>query len=283
MTLNVQVNVSSIQATVKKDIKSITIDEALKDYALVKQRLERIRKAEELVKAIVLKPINEAYTVEFVGYEIKSVRKDKIVITLAVKLSLNPFYWNTYYDIMNHLSEDCNNHDARRVATKYTYYGDRAGGDLKSAVCLHRDTAELFYAYRNAQIIGFFNRPNKGFAYYDVNDVHFNLFSSVVNHPACLSYITQKDFEHLCPLMRGSEEEDRIVLDISSLPYATNGFLIDPNKGITLNKDIVTKNPEFIKALKYLKFSIRSDGYKKAEIGEVFGGGHEFLQWEIVR
>ena len=83
--------------------------------------------------------------------------------------------------------------------------------------------------------------------------------------------------------MRGSEEEDRIVLDISSLPYATNGFLIDPNKGITLNKDIVTKNPEFIKALKYLKFSIRSDGYKKAEIGEVFGGGHEFLQWEIVR
>jgi len=83
--------------------------------------------------------------------------------------------------------------------------------------------------------------------------------------------------------MRGSEEEDRIVLDISSLPYATNGFLIDPNKGITLNKDIVTKNPEFIKALKYLKFSIRSDGYKKAEIREVFGGGHEFLQWEIVR
>ena len=72
------------------------------------------------------------------------------------------------------------------------------------------------------------------------------------------------------------------MLDVSSLSSGA-GFLIDPNNGITLKYDFITKNPEVLKALRFLKFSIRSDGYKKAEIRKTFGGGHEFLEWEIVR
>jgi len=261
LTLDVDVNVSSIKATVRKDIKSVTIDEALKDYSLVKQRMDRLKKAEEIVNAIVMRPIDEAYTVDFVGYEIKSVRRDRAVIDFYVKLALNPFYWNAYRDTLKHLEESCRNPDVTSVAYKYHKYGNFMDG------CLHIDTATLLLGYYDVYILGQFGK-NESFDFLSDpgHKLHFNLLSSRGISKDCFSYIENisKDKLHRRGISTecADRKKDYLGLGLSGFDISIESFneniLIDENEGAILKKSIVVTNIELIKNIKDLKFSIKS-------------------------
>lgn len=270
ITLNVQVNVNSIQAAVRKDIKSITVGEALKDYSLVKQRMEKIRKAEEIVNAVVLRPVEEAYSVDFIGYEIKSVRKDRVSLELAVKLSLNPFYWNEYYDVLNFLSEDCSNADVVYTATRYLRrdhsWGPHAWPDFYDGyVCLHVDTATLLRAFKNVRIEGRLNHKVLNFLYLErgLLMLHYNLLT-VASSDTYYFYFSADD------RYRNSSVYDHFFIHRSNNYKLkeddgfNGGILIDTREGVIIKKTFTVTNLDFIKNIKDLKFHIISSGYVEA-------------------
>ncbi len=291
ITLNVQVNVSSIQAAVRKDIKSVTIGEALKDYSLVKQRMEKIRKAEEIVNAVVLRPVDEAYSVDFIGYEIKSVRKDRVSLELAVKLSLNPFYWNEYYNVLNFLSEDCSNADAVLTATRYreSHRGDTyvPWPDYDNgAVCLHVDTAILLRAFKHVSIVGRFGKYKVlDFLDGDKNDVmlHYNLLGVSYNDGECFHYFYfsanrkyyRSGFGSMCASNSRYPQGPEYTLEQERFGYAGK-ILIDPRKGVIIKKTFTVTDLDFIKNIKDLKFHIISSGYKEVYFNE---SGRE-MRWK---
>lgn len=264
LTLDVDVNVNNIQTTVRENIKTVTFDDVVKDYALVKQRMDRIRKADEILKAIMNRPASEALNADFIGYKIVSIRRDKVLIQLSVRLSLNPFYWNTYYDIINHLAEDCGNSDVEKVYLGYKILRKavkKDGGHYdwswkknlyfsfpeEKTVCLHVDTSDLHrsQSFEKVQIIGRFS--DKG----EKEDFcSFLPHGGELRHNVLKTYPTQG---------LNSEQSDygpnATTIDLDG-EYLCAGIVIDRKKGIIVKRVFSVKDPELIKKMKYLKFEV---------------------------
>ena len=90
ITINVEVNVESIKSILREKIKAITYEDTIKDYNLVTDRQERLRKFAELLKLMSLRPTEERYLVDY-ALEIVNVGLNSIDIILIFRISMNHF------------------------------------------------------------------------------------------------------------------------------------------------------------------------------------------------
>jgi hypothetical protein len=104
LTVTVQVDDEPIKAILHQDLKAITYDDVLKDYALVTQKLERLRKSKELLEAISSTPIEN--TIEIVGYTIEDVGLNKITGYFTIKFIPNKSFWDTYRRVLSQISDE---------------------------------------------------------------------------------------------------------------------------------------------------------------------------------
>ncbi len=105
LTVTVTVDVESVKTILRQDLKAVTYDDVLKDYMLVTQKMARLQKSAELLKAIAARPITDMYSFEFVGYKIEDIGLKQITGQLLFKVILNPFYWRTYDKILQQISD----------------------------------------------------------------------------------------------------------------------------------------------------------------------------------
>lgn len=105
LTVTITVDVESIKTILRKDLKAVTYDDVLKDYMLVTQKMERLRKSADLLQIISSRPADEMYSVYYIGYEIEDVGLNEIEGRFLVKIIPNSFYWGTYEKILQQVSE----------------------------------------------------------------------------------------------------------------------------------------------------------------------------------
>ena len=115
LSVSVTVNEGDIKSTIRKELKSLTYDDVLKDYSLIKQKVEKLKKSAELLKSINSRPLEEMYIAGYEGYEIKAIGLKKVKIIFKVRIWKNPFFWNTYYKILDQVS------DSKRSDTNYIF------------------------------------------------------------------------------------------------------------------------------------------------------------------
>jgi len=277
LTLDVDVDIRSIETIVRKDIKITTFNDTLKDYALVTQRMDKLRRAYEIAEAIINRPLYEKYNVDFLGYEIRNVRKDFFTIDLSARLLMNPFYWNTYFDVIKNLAEDCKNENVRLMPTEYKKYSGKNKkrawtppgnyavytNESEKKICLHEDIAKLFFPDGDAYvptryIVGYLK--GRGAFLLDAGQPHLNYWRNEYDggYHSCHLWKPGK-------LARKLDSQGQLVpftykedLLFNSIPNC--GFLI-PLTGAIITTEFKLKDPTFIQEIKNLKFYVLDNKY----------------------
>ena len=123
-------------ATIKADIsasdikpflvasKLPTIDESLKNYHVVKNRMNRLLQANDILQKFHSKPASAVYDVQFLDYEVLSIGTKSVKLRLNYVVSLNRFYWDEFFSFMNQITEGVPPND-RWVEVINTDYADR--------------------------------------------------------------------------------------------------------------------------------------------------------------
>jgi len=117
ITLQVIVKADEIKFKIDRSQKAVTFDNAMKDYALILNRREKLLKQTELLKAINDVPINRRYSIDYTGYEIVGVSLKQVNVELKARISLNPFFWDTYSKIIETIATDCSSKNVVRLCT----------------------------------------------------------------------------------------------------------------------------------------------------------------------
>jgi len=141
ITVNVKVNSDSIKSILREKIKAISYEDAIKDYNLVTERQERLRKFSELLKLISSRPTEERYVVDYAGYEIVNVGLQNIDVILKFRMSMNPFFWDEYFKIMEHVSDNdsCQNRYYDKICADFYSLQKKEKIYPKKVFCIHRD------------------------------------------------------------------------------------------------------------------------------------------------
>lgn len=275
LTLNVDVNTRSIDTIVRKDIQVTTFSDTLKDYALVTQRMDKLRKARELVKQINDVPVSEKYSADLVGYKITDVSIYGVAIEFAVRLSMNPFYWNTYYDLLKHLAEDCKNKGVKEEPVKFKYgkrvpyldhckkkgclfhyekLSDTSVTDNKK-LCFHEDVAEMIHG-NGFQIEGYFQekRLKEAFKINSEKSLNYN-FSEYLERSSFVPrfcYLNKLAGDLLLKV-----DKNGYIIESTSVGTlrGSQGVLI-PSTGVMATMKYFFLDAEVIKHIKNLKFRL---------------------------
>lgn len=163
LTANVTVNEEAIKSIISKELKYLTYADVLNDYSLIKQNVEKLKKSAELLKSIGSRPLEEMYIAGYKGYEIKEIGLKKAKIIFKVKIWRNPFFWNTYYRILDQVTEskksDANFIDGAHYdegnnvfCAKYepVWWGTWVSGETYK---IHEDLMEFILKEKKSQII----------------------------------------------------------------------------------------------------------------------------------
>lgn len=123
-------------ATIKADISASdikpflvasrlpTIDESLKNYHVVKNRMNRLLQANDILQKFHSKPASAVYDVQFLDYEVLSIGTKSVKLRLNYVVSLNRFYWDEFFGFMNQITEGVPPNN-RWVEVINTDYADR--------------------------------------------------------------------------------------------------------------------------------------------------------------
>jgi len=141
ITINVEVNVESIKSILREKIKAISYEDTIKDYNLVTDRQERLRKFAELLKLMSLRPTEERYLVDYAGYEIVNVGLNSIDIILIFRISMNHFFWDEYFKIIEHVSDkdSCQSKYYDSVCADFKNHSKKKEIYPQKIFCIHKD------------------------------------------------------------------------------------------------------------------------------------------------
>jgi hypothetical protein len=126
LTATVTVNDEAIKSILRENVKAMTYDDVIKDYLLVTQMQERLRKFAGMLQELSSRPLSERFIVENAGYDIKSVGLEKVSVFMKVRISANPFFWDTYFRVLEQVS-DCSNRENMVISSG------------KRKFCIHKD------------------------------------------------------------------------------------------------------------------------------------------------
>lgn len=115
LTIDATVDDDSIKSIFRSNLKSLTYDDVLKDYALVKQQMEKLKKSADLLQTISSKPTSEMYIIGYDGYEIKNIGINKADVVFKIKVWLNPYFWDTYKKVLEQISSGQNKQNSLQV------------------------------------------------------------------------------------------------------------------------------------------------------------------------
>ncbi len=104
LTVNVTVDVESLKKIVRQNIKAATYDDILKDYNLIVEKQQKLKKAAELLEAITTRPVEEMYSIDLAGYEVTDIGMESVKGNFLIRIVLNPFFWDTYKKIAQEFS-----------------------------------------------------------------------------------------------------------------------------------------------------------------------------------
>jgi len=140
--LDVNVDTEGIKSIIKRDIKTATYDDALKDYAAITSIVERNKKIAEILESISSRPLNELYLVDYAGYEIVDAGTTSADVILKFRIVQNNFLWDIYYDALRQISNNKKNYTGDnfvvidyKVAKEHKWGFDVSGEKLY----LHKD------------------------------------------------------------------------------------------------------------------------------------------------
>jgi len=129
VTLNVSVDTATIKSVIKRDMRTTTYEDALKDYASVASLVERNKKYAEILKSISSRSLNELYNVSFSGYEIVSAGTTSADVILKFNIAPNNFLWDTYYETLRLIGSNQGNYRLdNHVIIKYSIVKERQSG-----------------------------------------------------------------------------------------------------------------------------------------------------------
>jgi hypothetical protein len=139
--VNVEVNTDHIKSILREKIKAISYEDAIKDYTLVTERQERLKKFSELLKLMSSRPTEERYLVDYAGYEIVNVGLSSIDVILKFRIAMNPFFWDEYFKIMEHVSDkrSCQSKYYNNICADFYNSSKKKGIYPKKIFCIHRD------------------------------------------------------------------------------------------------------------------------------------------------
>lgn len=111
VTVDVKIDDDSIKNIVHENLKHTTYEEIEKDYNLVTQKIEKLKASARLLKAISSRGLDEMYQIDYAGYEIRDTGLEGGTVGyLYVRVAQNPFYWDTYEEILQLASDSNENH-----------------------------------------------------------------------------------------------------------------------------------------------------------------------------
>lgn len=86
--------------------KAVSLEDSIKDYNLISNKVEQLQKAAELLNTMKGKPVSDMYVANYLGYDVVGVGLNSAKIRLKYSIARNPFFWDAYYQIVNHLKEE---------------------------------------------------------------------------------------------------------------------------------------------------------------------------------
>ncbi|MBI3399505.1 MAG: hypothetical protein HY026_09825 [Deltaproteobacteria bacterium] len=152
--LDVSVDTASIKSVIKREIKTTTYDDALKDYATITSIVERNKKYAEILKSISSRPIDELYQVNFTGYEIVDAGTTSADVILKFRIAQNRFLWDIYYDTLKQISNNGSYVGDNHIIINYNIVKEHAWGfDIAGErLHLHKDFNDYIIKPRQVTI-----------------------------------------------------------------------------------------------------------------------------------
>lgn len=168
VNISATIDTQSINSIIHKN-KAISFDDTIKDYNLISNKVEQLRKAAELLDIMKRKSLRDMYVTNYLGYDVEKISLKGTTIKLKYSISRNPFFWDAYYAIINHLNEN---------KSFFGLFSDSESTDLclgyqcKDAVSINPDLVDYSIGVRYAQAklsCGSFSKLSSKFALYDNN------------------------------------------------------------------------------------------------------------------
>ncbi|MFA5183323.1 MAG: hypothetical protein WC405_18570 [Syntrophales bacterium] len=124
--LNVSVDTAAIKSVIKRDMKTTTYDDVLKDYASISSIAERNKKYAEILKSISSRPLDELYKVDFSGYEILNAGTTSADVVLKFRIAPNSFLWDTYYEVVRQIGNSHSRYaNENHIIINYNIYKNK--------------------------------------------------------------------------------------------------------------------------------------------------------------
>lgn len=170
--LNVAVDTDKIKTMIRRDVKAITYEDALKDYAAIANQLERNRKYAEILKSISSKPLNELYSIDLTSYKILYAGVNTADIVLSFRIAKNDYLWSVYYAALNQVGSDKGYYNGPfdgdsnmilnyKISADHNTYYELVG----TRIFLHKDLNNYIIHPKKAEILYKLSLPknNEGF------------------------------------------------------------------------------------------------------------------------
>lgn len=242
--LNVSVDTAAIKSAIKRDMKTTTYEDALKDYASISSIAERNRKYAEILKSISSRPLDELYKVDFAGYEILNAGTTSADVVLKFRIAPNSFLWNTYYEVVRQIGS---NH-SRYASENHIIINYNIGGE--SDKWSFEITGERIYFHE--EFNNYIIMPRQVTMICELPEGEFRLKPFRVYD----KYLDKRDYP----------ERDVIWIHLSELVYRNAGqnsvgFFMG-TEGYELKLRHTFKNIDDIKKLPSVKVSLKDVGQK---------------------
>ena len=104
VSLSATIDTQSISSIIHNS-KGISFEDTIKDFNLISNKLEQLRKAAELLTVMKQKSVSEMYILNYLGYDVTQISLKGTTVKLKFTIYRNPFFWEAYYAILNHLKE----------------------------------------------------------------------------------------------------------------------------------------------------------------------------------
>lgn len=246
VTLNVSVDTAAIKAVIKREIKTTTYEDALKDYAAISSLVERNKKYAAILKSISLRPLNELYNVNFSGYEIVSAGTKSADVILKFNIAPNSFLWDTYYETLRLIASNygrtaSDNHIIinYNIVNKYKWGFDLAG----ERIYFHEDF--------NDYII----KPQQVAVTFELSDGIFKLQPFLIYD----KYIDNRNYQEKNIIWIHQDETATIKISDDSVGYFMG------NEGFEFKLRHTFKNIDDIKKITSVKVYLKDVAQKNAD------------------
>jgi hypothetical protein len=129
----------------------VTYDDVLKDYNIVCQKREQLRKFAEMLNLLNSRPISEKYFITYNGYEITGISLETIEVDILCRINMNPFFHTLYRSIIYQIRQKNRSADTRVIGTKY--FRDSKGRLDSNFNYVHREIAQYVEDCLSARIV----------------------------------------------------------------------------------------------------------------------------------